>query len=220
MTPFVEVLYGSHARGQDDHQSDIDILRVVDETCGVPPSVAGSNKRLSISEYKWDEFTRMQESGAPFLAHLRADGRIIGGDDEGISRYRLLTEALPPYKYAGRDLASFMDALSDVNRALVLRDSGPEFEAATIATVIRHASILGCYLLGTPRFGRHEPTSHFCNIRRLPMTYAKDFPLLYQHRIALARGYAWPSGCTYIYAGMWLERARVLIREVANVAAR
>ena len=214
---FVEVLYGSQARGNTDKLSDVDVLQVGDGDLPAPP--LAEPHRLSVSRYSWEEFQHMRDNGSPFLVHLQTEGRVVGGNRAGISLYRSLMQYLPRYKHVTRDTDAFQLALIDAEDALLHQDSSPEFEAAAIATVVRHASILGCYLMDSPQFGRYEPTRKFCEARRLPGSIVDDFPHLYEHRIALARGYAWPRDTDYEYVRTWVRRAGLLVREVANVAA-
>src|SRR5207248_2625007 len=109
---------------------------------------------VSLSRYSWDEIAAMVGYGSLFLHHLKQEGRPL--TEEQPARLRELLDRLPPYKRADQELDSFSQVVADVCDA-VKQDYSPQFELAVLATAARHAAILGCYLIGEPRFGRAEP---------------------------------------------------------------
>ncbi|MDG4835317.1 hypothetical protein O7631_02160 [Micromonospora sp. WMMD967] len=171
-----------------------------------------------MSQYKWEEFRAMHANGSPFIAHLNLEGKVIGGNGTGIDRYQQLLRRIPPYRRGREDVQSFELSLTDVRSAIRLQDSTPEFELAAIATTIRHAAILGCYLLGDPRFGRHTAVQHFCHRMQLPPEISEEFPELYTYRMSLARLRPWPVGASFAMSRRWVERADILVREVSRLA--
>jgi len=127
----------------------------------------------------------MADYGSLFLLHLKLEGRPLWPGRAGSSLGTLL-DRLPPYRYARRDVEGFVTALEDVRRSLA--DGGdPSFELAVLATVIRHCSILTCYLLGAPQFDRRSSiTEAFVAVG---MGHAAAGALdLYQFRLARSRG--------------------------------
>lgn len=150
-------LYGSWARGDRDAGSDIDILivgpapRVVLDSLPVP-----SGKRRSVSRYSWAEIDRMASYGSMFLHHVRLEGRALLEADSARGELLAILTALGPYTHGRRDVRSFRLALEDVERSIA-EGGSPVFEMSILATLARHASILGCFLRGTPRFGRFSP---------------------------------------------------------------
>lgn len=215
---YVVVLYGSRARGDDDALSDCDVLVVGELQEDIEVDYA-SSMQLSIVRYSWSEFSAMAQYGSLFLWHLYNEGIVLRGDPAGKDMYAEIGRTLPEYRRVENDLRSFRLAIDDCISALDVGDSSVEFELASIATVIRHASILGCYLAGTPEFGRHEPVRRFCQITNLPIEIAASFPRLYLFRISYMRDLPTSSAENIEYAYLWCDSARLLLREVASIAA-
>jgi Nucleotidyltransferase domain len=180
--PFVEVLYGSAARGDDDTLSDVDVLIVEDRHIH-RPSIQGA----TVVRYTWKEFCDMSEYGSLFLRHLRAEGRLIRCDGAGKKNYRRLLERLPPYPRALFDLRSFESAINDSELALTAGDTSVEFELASLATVMRHCSILASYLMGEEDFSRTGAVDLCCDRFGLGDNPKQQFRWLYTYRIAIAR---------------------------------
>lgn len=149
-------LYGSVARDSYNEQSDLDILVLPRDTS--PVELASVIQDLpqrefcSVTSYSWDEVARMAEYGSLFLVHLRSEGRLLHEDGSGRSLQAILDE-LPPYTRTRRELRGFGMALDDGLENL--QEGGDvRFELGVVGRVIRHASILTCYLAGDPTFDR------------------------------------------------------------------
>jgi hypothetical protein len=151
------LLYGSHARGDADSISDIDVLIV-----GPGPSNAGEiaalipvtcNGPLHISQYTWSELEKMSQYGSLFLHHIATEARAIQYEGDGEARLSALLASLGSYQCAERDLVGFRAAVRDAEAGLIA-GLPPCFELAVLGGVARHASILGCYVAGDPTFGR------------------------------------------------------------------
>jgi hypothetical protein len=67
-----------------------------------------------------------------------------------------LLRNLPPFSRAAEDLAGFRVALAE-GVASLENGGWVDFECEVIATVARHAAILGAYCAGQPEFGRERP---------------------------------------------------------------
>jgi hypothetical protein len=52
-----------------------------------------------------------------------------------------------------------------------------------VATALRHAFILGCYVSGHPDFGRTSPFKRLCQSLRQPPAVASDLARLYEFRL-------------------------------------
>ena len=156
----VTVLYGSVARGDADANSDLDILFIADAASdcvevgqfeGLPHS-----DRLSVTRYDWSQIGEMASYGSLFLKHVRKEGRLLSGGPESRVLIDLLA-AMPKYQRCAADILGFELALDDVRDAL--RDSNDlNFEVAVVASVLRHASILGSYLAGAAAYSRVTST--------------------------------------------------------------
>jgi hypothetical protein len=178
-------LYGSCARGQADDRSDCDVLAVAD--IPVPEELAAelsglSVISLSISRYSWIELESMATYGSLFLQHLRIEGKSLyeGPGFEG--RLGELLSRLGPYRRACFDLQCYRDCIGDVYDSLSQANS-PLYEVSVLATVIRHASILGCFLLGAPDFGRFSPVINFVRIRRVDAKIADFLHDIYPYKL-------------------------------------
>jgi hypothetical protein len=180
--PFVEVLYGSAARGDNDTLSDVDVLIVEDRHIHCA-SIQGA----TVVRYTWKEFCDMSEYGSLFLRHLRSEGRVIQCDDTGEKNYNLRLAHLPSYSRALFDLRSFESAINDSEFALTAGDTSVEFELASLATVMRHCSILASYLMGHEDFSRTGAVDLCCDRFGLGDDPKQQFRWLYSFRIAIAR---------------------------------
>lgn len=181
-SPFVEMLYGSAARGDLDSRSDLDLL-IVDDGCDRPASCRGA----SVVRYTWAEFREMSRYGSLFLRHLRAEGRIIDANGEGILTINSLLDSLPYYSRISFDLHSFELAVADSESALTEGDTSIEFELASLATVMRHCAILGCYLMDCENFTRYGAFDLCCDRFGFEPESKYEFRRFYGYRIALAR---------------------------------
>ena len=90
-----------------------------------------------------------------------------------------------PYRLASRDVGAFRRVAQDVSEALTHQDVSIAYELSVLGTLIRHASILGCFLLGSPCFSRYEPVERVTNAWGLSSEISEGFPLLYQYRLFL-----------------------------------
>lgn len=151
------MLYGSHARGDADAISDIDVLVVgpslpsTDEIAALLPF--SCKRHLHTSHYTWLEFGAMSNYGSLFLHHIAKEAVAIRYEGNAQERLSNMLASLGPYKLADRDLSGFRSTLRDVKTALRAGLS-PCFELAVLGGVARHASVLGCYIAGSPSFGR------------------------------------------------------------------
>lgn len=182
-------LYGSHARGDEDDASDVDIL-VVGNASPVPilrdVGVNLHDKSVSISAYSVEEFMRMASYGSLFLQHIRMEAVYLGGvRDEAV---RAAIYALGPYRLGSHDVESFRGSVCESIDALEYWDGSATFEASVIATVARHASILGCYVSGTPCFNRVRPIWLFGCISGLAWSDIDRLASAVDYRLAAARG--------------------------------
>ncbi len=217
--PYILALYGSRARGDCDELSDIDMLSIGDERGKI--NVDQTDPRLCVSHYSWSEFEAMHRYGSLFLRHLKIQARPFDFNITGLERYTKLMSTLPVYKRVSRDIESFRRALEDVRQALEAGDTALEFELASLATTVRHSSILGCYLAGKLEFGRYTSVSTFCNITNLPSSIASEFVELYQFRMMIERKAEAPLRDELdAYAAKWLVWSENILEEVAGCYKR
>lgn len=216
--PYAVWLYGSHARGVVDSCSDLDILiatdalRPIEEIQGNVP-VKLNNASLTV--YSWNEIKLMAEYGSLFLQHLRLEAVPLYESPSHRGVLRGLLGQMPDYKHARRDIRGFRVVLEDVAEALSAGGQ-KEYELAVLATVIRHSSILGCWLLNQPSFGRLEPVSCFIASQDIESVVGGEFPILYDYRL-YADGRVERECLQQISANGWLKRARDVVESVEEL---
>jgi hypothetical protein len=189
--PFTVWMYGSRARGDYDALSDLDVF-----IAGQPPQrlvpdeLSLHGQTPSVSQYAWSEVETMAAYGSLFLHHLRLEGKPLTEGGEGHSKLLALLDSLPPYRLFRRDIAAFHLTLGDVQHGVTV-GSTPEFELSVLGTVMRHASVLACYLLGHPCFSRtgaleqagaafdftRDEILGFCNLYRFRLHESGRCPL-------------------------------------------
>jgi hypothetical protein len=215
------VLYGSRAREDDDAYSDVDILCATESSEPIDASACAASAGFAGVEpsvYTWDELDSLHSDGSLFLVHLARDGRLITTQGNGHQRYAAAVTDLPPYVHIGRDLAGFATALDDARQELASGDGCTEFELSVVASVVRHASILGCFLLDEVDFGRYSAVSRFCSEAGLPEAVASSFPSLYAFRLAQDGRIEFPEFPPAGAIQSWLIDASLLVEEVRRVA--
>ena len=146
-------LYGSRARGDCDALSDTDILLV-----GAPNDASPlfDYPEVSVSRYSWSEIEEMWSYGCLLLVHLALEGRRLHCDPADPDRFPRLLQSLPPFTRARLDHDAFRMAIAE-SLASLQHGGWPDFECGVIATVARHAAVLGAYCIGSPAFGRSQP---------------------------------------------------------------
>lgn len=217
MNDYVVAMYGSAARGEDDGLSDHDVLVVGDLDRELPFT---PRPELSVSQYSWTELQRMASYGSLFLVHLKLEARVMSGTPVGRVRYQSLTTNLKDYQYVERDLRAFNQSIEDAKDAIATGDTSKEFELASLATVVRHASILGCYLVGAPTFGRLSAVHTFSLLRDLDPRIRREFALAYSYRMAVARDLSMPPTPTPAFMSDWVGLAFAVVEEVGRCSGR
>jgi hypothetical protein len=150
-------LYGSRARGTADDVSDTDLL-VVGSASGVACArTQYAYPRIAVSHYEWSEVEVMHSYGSLFLHHLSSEGiRLEPNASQPPSRLERQLSGLPQFTRAEHDLVTFRRACQEARRSL-MQGGWPDLELQVMATVVRHAAILGCYCAGEPDYGRETP---------------------------------------------------------------
>lgn len=211
-------LYGSHARGVTDADSDLDIFVATSDLTGsekIENTISQAWPGASLSMYTWREITRMAEYGSLFLQHLKIEATPLHESPSCRGVLRQILGDLPNYSLAARDVDGFNVVLEDVGEAL--DDDGSEtYELAVLGTVIRHSAILGCWLLNRPTFGRLEPVSRFACLRGFEHAVGQQFPDLYSYRL-YADGRVGRERLNKVPAVKWLARARGIVASVEEL---
>lgn len=212
---FTSWLYGSHARGDADELSDVDVVVVsdsVDDKIQIE-ELDPILRTASVTRYTWSELAGMVESGSLFLRHLQMEGRPLVESPRVKGRLSAALARLGPYRFASRDVEGFTQVLSDVKGSLFYEDS-LVFELATLGTVVRHASILGCAMAGQHCFSRLEPVRRISELWATAGKWDNDFEFLYQYRLYADGRLSEPPPSSLALASQWCYRAEELVEQL------
>lgn len=165
-------LYGSSARGDVDELSDVDVLWIAPKPSALKHSdllqrQAGLGERAAVSYYDWHQIGEMASYGCLFLHHLRLEGQPLHEGSGARGRFRRILTSLPRYRRVRQDLEVYREAVRDVKLSLQHGGSVP-FELSVLATTLRHACVLGCYVIQGPNFGRYSAIEKYIRARQVP----------------------------------------------------
>ena len=115
-------LFGSVARGDQDEQSDVDILIVIDN-CSEDDYIKYKKEYASIlqipvswiSLYREKKILKMHEKGSYFLWHLKQEGKVLYSRENELDK---LFATLPRYRGMKEDIKEYRQILDDVNEEL------------------------------------------------------------------------------------------------------
>ena len=111
-------LFGSVARGDQDEQSDVDILIVIDN-CSEDDYIRYKKNYASIlqipiswiSLYREKKILKMYEKGSYFLWHLKQEGEMLYSKENELNK---LFATLPRYRGMRKDIEEYRQILDDV----------------------------------------------------------------------------------------------------------
>ena len=217
-TGFAIWLYGSHARGAADTHSDLDLLVVKNELTDIEEIEHFAfhvQIGASLSVYTWNEIARMAAYGSLFLQHLKLEGIPLYETPFHRGCLRNMLDTMADYVLIQRDLEGFQIVLDDVAESLD-NDGDETYELSVLGTVIRHSTILGCWLLKQPSFSRLEPISRFVTMRGIECAVESEFTDLYNYRL-YADGRIGKEFLRIVSASRWLNKARCIVTNVEEL---
>ena len=209
-------LYGSRARGDSDELSDTDLLVVSDDPSDERPTLAPITTNASVSSYSWGEITGMASYGSLFLYHVGTEGKPVYESSAAAGRLEALLGTIGPYRGAARDVTAFRTVLNDVRDSLDSGEAALVFELSVLATVFRHASVLGCYIAHSPCFARTQSVARLISMWNLPKEWATEFASVYQYRMYAARRVRRVDPPSSDLAYRWWGRADLVVDEISR----
>lgn len=210
-TDAVGVLYGSAARGDSDELSDVDVLIIAEAEAIIPKSVLP--RGAQVSEYDWSEWQELARTGSIFLHHLRGESRVLWSVGQGAARYEASLLALPDYAHVERDFNAFEEAIESIGHEIEDEGASIEFEISALAMIVRHLSILICYLADEVNFSRVQSLRMAADITGAASSLRDDFDYIYEFRLfSLGRTDKRPAIPSHERVKLWIDESRNLIK--------
>ncbi|TKI82196.1 nucleotidyltransferase domain-containing protein [Bacillus mycoides] len=149
------VLFGSTAREDGDEYSDVDIFLLVEdvtqsrieEIIDMIKSKLGY-KSIGISLYRRSIYNQLLLEGSMFLWHLKLEGKIIYARESLI-----LFKDLKPFTNYNKNLSTYEGLYTQTKKSLKLNGINA-FDLSQLFFICRNVSLLACFKLGYPTFGR------------------------------------------------------------------
>lgn len=217
-------LFGSHARGSHDPESDVDILIVTRTGTAARKHIQEvlpadiRSKNIDYSIYSKERILNLIDEGALFAWHLR---------DEGISIYdssswlRQKLGEIAPYSKHLSDIALLQEVLFDIlNDNGNLKDKSVHYDAGVIGTIVRNVAIIATNKLGKTDYSNQAPYSLTKYLPMRPFDDMSTYDLMIQCRRNSERGSTRsPARITYsqlldsaIMARRWIDS---VIKEIS-----
>ena len=213
-------LYGSKARGDFDILSDSDILVIGQSTVNLKyldNLIPGDLQQTNINFYSWEEIKKMAEYGSLFLHHLKLEGKCVYEGNDVKSSLSCILSKLGEYKYAKRDLHSFLEVIKETTLSFISKDL-TIFDLSVLATVIRHCSILGCWLLKNPCFKRIEPVNYIIKKFDLHSFTIEEYNELYDYKLYIANRIDKKSiRATRYTPEKWISASKIIVNTVKGI---
>lgn len=184
------VLYGSHARGDADCNSDFDLCIFTQEPAVVKAEHLSSivtipvDSRLSLTTYCQADLAAMLEYGSLFLWHLKLEGKIIYGREYLDSQLM----KLKPFLRHHFEIVYHAEIFDDLVSATTTQRTANEFDLSLLFTIVRNTCMILAHKAGTPAFGRqdcYQAAAHLFN--DLPLN-AETYLMLSQWKAVYERG--------------------------------
>lgn len=179
-------LFGSVARGDNDKNSDVDILIVIDD-CDEEAYINYKKTYAEIlnmpvswlSVYRNHKIEKMHSIGSYFLWHIKEEGIKLYSRDNCLEQ-QLLT--LPRYKNACRDLNEYSIILEDIKESVKKPVVSCEYELAVLASLVRNTCIAISYMDGRMDFGRETVVKYCFDTYKIHASI-DEYRALYEYRL-------------------------------------
>jgi predicted nucleotidyltransferase len=173
------VLYGSHARGDANHDSDKDVCvftqkyTPVDEIQLTSLLPVLGDTTLSLATYCQNDLTAMLEYGSLFLWHIKLEGRIVHGKDYLAPQLERLT----PFQRHHAEIVYHAEIFDDLLNATTTPCTANEFDLSLLFTIVRNTCMILAHKAGVHVFGRlacyHVAAQMFHDLPLDETTYLK-----------------------------------------------
>ena len=178
-------LFGSVARGDQDEQSDVDILIVIDD-CSEDDYIKYKKEYASIlqipvswiSLYREKKILKMHEKGSYFLWHLKQEGKILYRRENELDK---LFSTLPRYRSMKEDIKEYQQILDDVKEERHNVYLCIEYELSVLASLVRNTCIMLSYLNNRFDFSRNQVVKYCINRYQIDVSL-EEYKALYQYR--------------------------------------
>lgn len=194
--------FGSTARGEADEYSDRDICIVIDKLTSTIDQVVeiGSNQ-VGINELEETEFIiyedsalgHMLEKGSLFLWHIKLEGKVLLGEDYFSSKICMLKEF---NNYEGK-FEHYYSMYKDLEESIKIIPIITTFDFSVLFTIVRNLSILVCFKLRRPAFGREDAfikvkdhygdiglnLQEYQNLLKCKLSYERGFNLIAHEKL-------------------------------------
>jgi len=152
------ILYGSHARNDNNANSDYDICIFTKKLDGQKltsseiNNLCKNSQHLQITPIYYQEslVDDMLEYGSLFLWHLKLEGKILFGKKYFLSKIK----KLKPFISHHSEILYHKELFSDLNNYLDCIFLPNEFDLSLLFTIARNTCMLLAHKRGNPTFGR------------------------------------------------------------------
>ena len=178
-------LFGSVARGEQDEQSDVDILIVIDN-CSEEDYIKYKKNYASIlqipvswiSLYRIKKILKMYEKGSYFLWHLKQEGKVLYTKENELAK---LFATLPRYRAMRNDIKEYQQILDDIKEERYNKYLCVEYELSVLASLVRNTCIMLSYLNDRFDFSRNLVVEYCIDKYKIDISL-EEYKILYQYR--------------------------------------
>lgn len=150
------ILYGSHARGDADRNSDVDVCVLTGQQTTVSENQLTSLAPLLLVKnfvptvYCESDLAAMLKYGSLFLWHLKLEGRILYGEEYVTNQL----DKLQPFLRHHAEIDYHSTLLADLLHVWSTTSIPNEFDLSLLFTIVRNTCMILAHKAGRPVFGR------------------------------------------------------------------